>query len=59
MWTPMQLSVYLTAALRLKGGGSVPPAVAKDIAAFALSAKLTGRSFVRLTEESLDGYVRG
>ncbi|KAG8832880.1 hypothetical protein FRC17_000450 [Serendipita sp. 399] len=52
-WTPMQLSVYLTSALRLKGGGAIPTPVVKDMAAFTLRAKLSGRVFLRLSEETL------
>ncbi|KIM33557.1 hypothetical protein M408DRAFT_326254 [Serendipita vermifera MAFF 305830] len=52
-WTPSQLSVYLASALRLKGGGSIPAPVAKDIAGFAFREKLAGRAFLRLSDESL------
>jgi len=52
-WSPSQLSVYLSSALRLKGGGSIPAPVAKDIAAFALREKLTGRTFLKLGDENL------
>ncbi|KAG8780545.1 hypothetical protein FRC16_003109, partial [Serendipita sp. 398] len=52
-WTPMHLSVYLTSALRLKGGGAIPAPVVKDMAAFTLRAKLSGRVFLRISEETL------
>ncbi|KDQ19283.1 hypothetical protein BOTBODRAFT_170400 [Botryobasidium botryosum FD-172 SS1] len=54
LWTPTHLSVYLSSALRLKGGGSVPNRVAQDIAGFVVQQKLTGKSFLRLTDEDLD-----
>jgi hypothetical protein len=49
--------VYLSSALRLKGGASIPAPVAKDIAAFALREKLTGRAFLKLSDENLAASV--
>lgn len=57
LWTPSQLSSYLISALRIRpsdGGAILPDRVAKDIAAFVKHARMTGRTFLRLTEEDLN-----
>lgn len=63
LWTPSQLSTYLTTALRVTsqakigqpGAVPLPIRVAKDIAAFTRSRMITGRMFLRLTEADLEG----
>ncbi|KAI0750173.1 hypothetical protein C8Q80DRAFT_675653 [Daedaleopsis nitida] len=63
LWTPSQLAVYLTTALRMTSGGKpgeiesigLPALVAKDIAAFVKSARIGGRTFLRLNEDDLEG----
>ncbi|KAI0323962.1 hypothetical protein GY45DRAFT_1375929 [Cubamyces sp. BRFM 1775] len=62
LWTPSQLATYLTTALRVTSGGKpgevesigLPPLVAKDIAAFVKSARIGGRTFLRMNEEDLE-----
>ncbi|KAI1792113.1 hypothetical protein LXA43DRAFT_972705 [Ganoderma leucocontextum] len=62
MWTPSQLATYLTTALRMTSGGKtgdiepigLPALVAKDIATFVKSARIGGRTFLRLNEEDLE-----
>ncbi|CDO75105.1 hypothetical protein BN946_scf185010.g30 [Trametes cinnabarina] len=62
LWTPSQLATYLTSALRVTSGGKpgevesigLPPLVAKDIAAFVKSARIGGRTFLRMNEEDLE-----
>ncbi|KAI0667947.1 hypothetical protein C8Q78DRAFT_1195769 [Trametes maxima] len=62
LWTPSQLATYLTSALRVTSGGNpgevesigLPALVAKDIAAFVKSARIGGRTFLRMNEEDLE-----
>ena len=62
MWTPSQLATYLTTALRMTSSGKageiepigLPALVAKDIAVFVKSARIGGRTFLRLNEEDLE-----
>ncbi|KAI0636293.1 hypothetical protein C8Q77DRAFT_1155982 [Trametes polyzona] len=62
LWTPSQLATYLTTALRVTSGGKpgevesigLPPLVAKDIAAFVKSARIGGRTFLRMNEEDFE-----
>ncbi|OSC96956.1 hypothetical protein PYCCODRAFT_1448255 [Trametes coccinea BRFM310] len=62
LWTPSQLATYLTSALRVTSNGKpgevesigLPPLVAKDIAAFVKSARIGGRTFLRMNEEDLE-----
>lgn len=55
-WTFSQLSSYLTTALRVRSGDSLPlpVPVARDITNFVKDAKLDGRTFLRLTESDLE-----
>ncbi|KAL0060188.1 hypothetical protein AAF712_013035 [Marasmius tenuissimus] len=55
-WTPSQLSIYLATALRISGPGELPAPVANDIARFVRERKITGRVFLRLSEEELEAY---
>ncbi|KAL1949910.1 hypothetical protein VTO73DRAFT_8791 [Trametes versicolor] len=63
LWTPSQLATYLTSALRITSSGKpgevesigLPPLVAKDIASFVKSARIGGRTFLRMNEEDLEG----
>ncbi|KAK1231710.1 hypothetical protein PQX77_005196 [Marasmius sp. AFHP31] len=55
-WTPSQLSIYLATALRISGPGELPAPVASDIARFVRERKITGRVFLRLSEEELEAY---
>lgn len=59
LWTPTQLSSYLTTALRVRSGEamSLPLPVARDIAAFIKESKINGRLFLRLCEQDLDQSV--
>lgn len=56
VWTPSQLSSYLTTALRVRSGEMLclPLPVARDIANFVKEAKINGRQFLRLSEEELE-----
>ncbi|KAI0763316.1 hypothetical protein BD413DRAFT_211684 [Trametes elegans] len=62
LWTPSQLAIYLTSALRVTSGNKpgeiesigLPPLVAKDIASFVRSARIGGRTFLRMNEEDLE-----
>ncbi|KAF9259851.1 hypothetical protein L218DRAFT_933274, partial [Marasmius fiardii PR-910] len=57
-WTPSQLSVYLATALRISGSGpgELPAPIANDIANFMRERRISGRVFLRLGEEELEGY---
>jgi hypothetical protein len=59
LWTPSQLSSYLTTALRVRSGEamSLPLPVAQDIATFVKESKINGRLFLRLCEQDLDQSV--
>lgn len=59
LWTPTQLSSYLTTALRVRSGEvmSLPLPVARDIAAFIKESKINGRLFLRLCEQDFDQSV--
>ncbi|KAH9164676.1 hypothetical protein EDB89DRAFT_2015651 [Lactarius sanguifluus] len=52
-WTPSQLSVYLTAALRVRSGARLPERVARDITSWVRREAVTGRTFLRWTDEDL------
>jgi hypothetical protein len=52
-WTPSQLSVYLTRALRVRSGELPPERVAHDIASWVRREGVTGRTFLRWTDENL------
>ena len=56
LWTPSQLSSYLTTALRVRSGEamSLPLPVARDIATFVKDSKINGRLFLRLCEQDFD-----
>ena len=62
LWTPSQLAIYLTTALRMTSNGKpgeiesigLPPLVAKDIASFVKGARIGGRVFLRLNEDDLN-----
>ena len=59
LWTPSQLSSYLTTALRVRSGEamSLPLPVARDIATFVKESRINGRLFLRLCEQDLDQSV--
>ena len=59
LWTPPQLSSYLTTALRVRSGEvmSLPLPVARDIATFVKDSKINGRLFLRLCEQDFDQCV--
>jgi len=59
LWTPSQLSSYLTTALRVRSGEamSLPLPVARDIATFVKDSKINGRLFLRLCEQDFDQCV--
>ncbi len=52
-WTPSQLSVYLTTALRVRSGERLPERVARDIASWVRREAVSGRTFLRWTDEDL------
>ncbi|KIO25062.1 hypothetical protein M407DRAFT_94658 [Tulasnella calospora MUT 4182] len=53
-WTSTHLARYLSSALRVKGGGTLPAPVVRDIATFVVDQKLSGRAFLRLTQHDLE-----
>lgn len=55
IWTPSQLSVYLTRALRVRSGERPPERVANDIALWVRREGVSGRTFLRWTDENLKG----
>lgn len=59
LWTPSQLSSYLTTALRVRSGESMslPLPVTRDIATFVKESKINGRLFLRLCEQDFDQSV--
>jgi|SRR5712671_2485696 len=52
-WTPSQLSVYLTRALRVRSGERLPERVAQDITSWVRREGVSGRAFLRWTDENL------
>lgn len=52
-WTPSQLSVYLAAALRVRSGARLPDRVARDITLWVRREAVSGRTFLRWTDEDL------
>jgi hypothetical protein len=52
IWKPSQLSIYLSSILRA-GDAKLPAAVAKDIASFVRENRITGKIFLRLSEDDL------
>ncbi|KAH9017291.1 hypothetical protein EDB84DRAFT_1276592 [Lactarius hengduanensis] len=52
-WTPSQLSVYLTTALRVRSGARLPERVGRDITSWVRREAVTGRAFLRWTDEDL------
>ena len=52
-WTPSQLSVYLTAALHVRSGARLPERVAHDITSWVRREAVTGRTFLRWTDDDL------
>ena len=59
LWTPSQLSSYLTTALRVRSGEPMPLPlpVVRDIATFIKESKINGRLFLRLCEQDFDQSV--
>lgn len=59
LWTPSQLSSYLTTALRVRSGEamSLPLPVTRDIVTFVKASKINGRLFLRLCEQDFDQYA--
>ncbi|KAF9448486.1 hypothetical protein P691DRAFT_669333, partial [Macrolepiota fuliginosa MF-IS2] len=55
VWTPSDLSMYLSSSLRVTSG-DLPSLVAQDVVSFVRTQKITGRKFLRLTEGDLDKY---
>ena len=51
-WTPSQLSKYLSTTLRA-GDANMPAPVAKDIAKFISDNRITGKTFLRFSEDDL------
>lgn len=59
VWTPSQLSLYLSTALCAKSGEALelPAPVVHDIAAFIRQSKITGRTFLKFSENDLEKWV--
>jgi len=55
-WTPSQLSSYLASTLQA-GDASLPTPVSKDISKFIKENRITGRVFLRLSDEDLEQSV--
>jgi hypothetical protein len=53
-WTPSQLSVYLTTALRVRSGARLPERLARDITSWVRREAVSGRTFMRWTDEDLE-----
>lgn len=53
LWTPSQLSIYLTRALRVRSGERPPERVAHDITSWVRREGVSGRTFLRWTDENL------
>jgi len=53
-WTPPQLSVYLSSALRMKGGAKLPVPVVRDIGLFVMKEHINGRAFLRMNKADYD-----
>ena len=56
-WSPIHLSAYLSSTLRGPGAGEFSDQVTRDIIAFVKEKQITGKSFLRLKEGDLEGYV--
>ena len=56
-WSPTHLSTYLSSTLRGAGAGEVPDQVTRDITVFFREKQITGKTFLRLNEGDLEGYV--
>ena len=56
VWSPAQLSVHLSSALRMKGGAKLPLPVVRDIGMFVMKEHLSGRAFLRMKKEDYDAY---
>ncbi|KAL0945284.1 hypothetical protein HGRIS_000792 [Hohenbuehelia grisea] len=58
LWTPSQLASYLATALRVRSGDALqlPAPVARDIAAFVRDARITGKVFLRITDNELEDF---
>ncbi|KAI0290259.1 hypothetical protein B0F90DRAFT_1672049 [Multifurca ochricompacta] len=52
-WTPSQLSVYLTTALRVRSGECLPDRVARDITSWIRREGVSGRIFLRWMDEDI------
>jgi len=55
-WAPSQLSTYLSATLRT-GDANLPAPVARDIVNFVNEHRITGKTFLRFSEDDLLQYV--
>lgn len=53
IWTPSQLSSYLTRALRVRSGERPPERVAQDITSWVRREGVSGRTFLRWTDQNL------
>jgi len=54
IWSPTHLSAYLSSTLQGAGAGDQ---VTRDITAFIKERQITGKTFLRLNEDDLNGYV--
>ena len=56
-WSPTHLSAYLSSTLHGAGAVEVSDQVTRDIIAFVKEKQITGKTFLRLNEGDLEGYV--
>ena len=56
-WSPTYQSAYLSSTLCGAGAGEVPDQLTRDIIASAKKKQITEKTFLRLNEGALEGYV--
>ena len=56
-WSPTHLSAYLSSTLHGARAGELPDQVTRDITAFVKEKQITRKTFLRLNEGDLEGYV--
>lgn len=52
-WSPTNLSLYLGTVLATKRGGPLSDGVLRDVQIYIIREKITGRHFMRLSEEDM------
>ena len=56
-WSPTHLSAYLSSTLHGAGAGELPDQGTRVITAFVKEKQITGKTYLRLNEGALEGYV--